>query len=65
MEVLVTSTGSPNIAELKYFCASAVDSLMQPLETFVEPCTSTVSGLAWMNSPLSLIRTAHFSCTLE
>jgi HAD superfamily hydrolase (TIGR01549 family) len=37
-----------------------VDRFTQPWLTFAVPCTLVVSGLAWMNSPLLLIRTAHF-----
>ena len=37
---------------------------MQPLVTLVLPCAPELAGLAWMNSPLLEIRTAHRSCTL-
>src|SRR6478609_11004044 len=64
-EVPLTSTGSPQIAEWKYSSASASERLTQPWVTFELPCAPALAGLAWMNSPLLLIRTAQRSGWLE
>ena len=41
--------------------AFSIERFTQPWVTLAEPWAAADTGLAWMNSPLLLMRTAHFS----
>ena len=60
---MAKSDRTPAAAAARQARASAVERFTQPWVTLLEPCAPDEAGLAWMNSPLLLIRTAHFSTT--